>query len=348
MRKLGGTMVVLVLLGLFAICGTAARARPADSAAASVPGGIALGIYEPAPNPFRHGAAIDRYAEEVGRKPAYAWFSVKWENGSTGAYQEFDPRALDQFRIRGIMPGLNWDASRGSALNKDQPDFSWRTIASGKHDAYIIRVAKAAAAYQHPFLIRLFTEMDGSWYPWGFRVNGNTSPADFVAAWKHVVGIFRREGATNVRFVWCLAGGVLTPNRMNKYGDTLARMYPGDDYVDWVAVDGYTDLGSHPRSLQAVFQTAYQFLLGISRRPLMFSEVGATEDPSNPTAKADWITQGFLTTIPTQFPKVKEVNWFNAKDDHGFRNYALNTSRNALDAWRRVVASPLYQAPFPR
>lgn len=313
--------------------------------------GIALGVYQPAADPFSHGTAVDKYTEQVGKKPAFAWFSVKWQNANTGAYQQFDPRLLDQFRTRGIMPGLNWDASKGSALNKNQLNFSWQAITSGKHDTYITQSAKAVASYHYPFIMRVFEEMDGNWYPWGYNVNGNTNPADFVSAWKHIVDIFRKEGATNVQFAWCLAANILTPSRISQYGDILKQLYPGDNYVDWVALDGYSNLGGENLgSLQNVFQPSYQFLKSFTHRPMMFFEVGVTENPNDPMAKANWITQGFLTTIPTVFSDVKVVNWFNGSSDTNpnkpFKkivNWTVDTSQNSLNAWRQVVASPLYQ-----
>ncbi|MFH0863835.1 MAG: glycosyl hydrolase [Candidatus Gottesmanbacteria bacterium] len=302
---------------------------------------IALGIYQPAIDPFSHGTAVDQYTEEVGKKPAFAWFSVKWQNVNTGAYQQFDPRLLDQFRTRGIMPGLNWDASKGPALNKNQPDFSWKAIASGKHDTYIQQVATAAAAYHYPFLVRVLAEMNGNWYPWGYSVNGNTNPADFVTAWKHIVDIFRSNGATNVQFVYCQS--VLEASKINSHLDVLKQVYPGDDYVDWIALDGYANSRNQWRSLKDEFQPSYQLLTSFSTRPLIFYEVGAAENPNDPMVKANWITKGFLTTIPEEFPKVVAVAWFNSHDDRNIDNYAVDTSQNALNAWKQVILSPLYQ-----
>ena len=309
--------------------------------------GIALGVYQPAADPLSHGTAVDQYTKEVGKKPAFAWFSVKWENAQTGAYQQFDPRLLDQFRSRGIMPGLTWDASKGSALNKDQPDFSWQTIASGKHDAYITQAAQAAAAYHYPLVLRTLHEMDGNWYPWGYGINGNTNPADYVTAWRHIVDIFRKERATNVQFAWVIAAA--DANILQKHGNILRQLYPGDDYVAWVGIDGYTDLSKQgSKSLEEVFGPSYKFLTAMTKRPIMFFEVGATENPSDPMAKANWIRQGFLTTIPQVFPDVKVVNYFNSKNDKGTKDYAIDTSENSLNAWKQVVASPFYQSKFPQ
>jgi len=309
------------------------------------PLGIAVGIYQPQKHTY-NGLAIDRYTKEVGKKPAFAWLPMTWQR-LDGSYWQFDAQMLDEFRTRGIMPGLNWDPSKGStesytdrqkAIN--QPEFSWKQIISGRHDEYITQFAKDAAAYHYPFILRILHEMDGRWYPWGYSVNGNTNPADYVTAWTHIVDIFRKENATNVQFVWCPS--VLNPDRIQKYGATLKQVYPGDNYVDWVALDGYSNPQNGWRSLQDEFKPSYDFITSFSARPMILFEVGSMEDPADPMARANWITQGFLTTIPSQLPKVKVAVWFNSKDGSG-RDYRLQTSPNALAAWKQVVSNPLYQ-----
>ena len=43
--------------------------------------------------------------------------------------------------------------------------------------------------------------MNGTWYSWGYR---HTSPAVFVAAWRHIVTVFRAAGARNVTWLWTI------------------------------------------------------------------------------------------------------------------------------------------------
>jgi hypothetical protein len=292
---------------------------------------------------------MDRYISEAGRKPAFAWVPMTWQQRD-GSYRQFDARMLQEFRTRGIMPGLTWNPSKGAieayhdrqaAIN--QPDCSWQAIISGKHDKYIARFAKDAAVYHHPFILRMLHEMNGTWYPWGYSVNGNTNPAEYVAAYRHIVDIFRKEDAANVQFVWCPC--VLNPGGLRKYGAMLRQAYPGDNYVDWVALDGYGTSKNDWKSLQEVFQPSYDFITGFSALPMILWELGTMENPADPMARANWIKQGFLTTIPKQLPKVKVVVWFNSKDGSG-RDFSLQTSPNAVAAWKEVLSSPLYQGSF--
>jgi hypothetical protein len=318
---------------------------PTASGAQVVPStGIALGIYLPQKD--TSGANIDVYIRETGKKPAFAWLPMTWQHPD-GSYWQFDSRMLDEFRTRGIMPGLTWEPSKGAVesytvrqVGINQAVFSWKSIASGRHDEYITQFAKDAAAYHYPFILRILHEMDGTWYPWGYSVNGNTNPADYVAAWKHIVDIFRKENATNVQFVWCPS--VLSPDLIQKYGAILKQLYPGDDYVDWLGLDGYSNAQNGYRSLQEEFKPTYDFITGFSTFPVIIYEIGAAVNPSNPMAQADWIMQGLLKTIPNQLPKVKVVTWFNSRDGSG-RDYRLQTSPHTIAAWKQVVASPLYQ-----
>jgi mannan endo-1,4-beta-mannosidase len=48
-------------------------------------------------------------------------------------------------------------------------------------------------------IIGFAPEMNGNWYKWGDQ---NTSPATWVAAWRHVVDVFRANGADNVSWLW--------------------------------------------------------------------------------------------------------------------------------------------------
>ena len=72
--------------------------------------------------------------------------------------------------------------------------------------------------------------MNGYWYSWGYT---HTSPAVFVAAWRHIVHCFRARGAQNVTWLW-------TINTIHKRQGSVPRpWWPGNSYVTWVGIDGY-------------------------------------------------------------------------------------------------------------
>jgi beta-mannanase len=56
-------------------------------------------------------------------------------------------------------------------------------------------------AFGSPVVIGFGHEMNAYWYSWGYR---HTRAATFVAAWRHIVTLFRARGARNVTWLWTL------------------------------------------------------------------------------------------------------------------------------------------------
>jgi hypothetical protein len=68
----------------------------------------------------------------------------------------------------------------------------------------------------------------------------------------------------------------------------------------------------------------------------MFTEVATAGQGAD---KAEWIRTGFLSAIPTLFPKVVAVIWWERDDQTDWR---ISSSKASEAAWRAVVNSPLY------
>ena len=81
----------------------------------------------------------------------------------------------------------------------DPTGISLAAIASGRYDAYLATYAQAVRAYREPVILSFGHEMNGTWFSWGYRY---TSPAVFVAAWRHIVTLFRAVGTRNVTWLW--------------------------------------------------------------------------------------------------------------------------------------------------
>jgi mannan endo-1,4-beta-mannosidase len=108
---------------------------------------------------------------------------------------------------------------------------SLTAIASGQYDTYLRSYASAVRAFGYRVILSFGHEMNGYWYSWGYR---HASPAAFVAAWRHIVTVFRASGVRNVTWLWTVnvmhpRGGIPSP----------VRWWPGSSYVNWVGIDGY-------------------------------------------------------------------------------------------------------------
>jgi hypothetical protein len=325
---------------------------PSGSPASTAGSGIALGIFEKFSSQGSNYSSISRFISTLGRTPAIIQGFFGWKN-SNGSDMAFPSSFVHYVASVGATPMITWQPGQAGAYNQpngqggggtsaarlNQPQFSLNALSGGSQDAFIRQWAQAAKAYGRPVYVRLMHEMNDHNYPWSLGVNGNTSPAQYVAAWRHIVGIFQQVGATNVQFVWCVGA--------NPKNSPLQALYPGDAYVQWASIDGYNRLKNQPgwETMADIFGRAYQEITSFSDRPIMIAETGSVEDPGNPQAKAQWITTGFLDQIPQEFPRIKAVLYFDSVG-RGF-TYPLSSSPQAMAAFKQVAASPEYQATAP-
>lgn len=284
------------------------------------PGRIALGVS--IANAPDDPARLDAYSRLAGAKPALVMWYQNWSEPL------FYTRQMDAVAARHEVPVISWNP-QGKA-DDPQARISLRAIAVGHYDTYVRQAARSAARWGRPFFIRFAPEMNGRWMSYGPGRNGNT-PRAFVSAWRHVVAIFRSAGASNVRWVW-------SPNADCNGNCPFTRLYPGDSWVDWVALDGYNP-GTRVakwRGLADILGGSYATLEKITSKPVMVGETGSAEQGGD---KAQWIRQALLEDLPAKFPRVRALVWFDRVKEADWR---VNSSPASLAAWREVVGSDLY------
>jgi len=285
---------------------------------------------------FVHGApqdpaALDRFTEQIGRGLAIvSWFEA-WGSSTAVTGDVIRLELLKHVTDRGAIPMITWEPW-DPAAGIDQPAYQLACIARGDFDAYVDSWAYRLAAYGGPVLLRFAHEMNAPWYPWGIGVNDHTA-ADYVAAWRHVRERFREAGATNVAWVWCIDATTV--------GDPpLGELYPGDDAVEWLAMDGYnwgTSFATTTwRPLVEVFGDAYEQVSALGARPMMIAEIASTEGGGN---KARWISEGFAL-LPERFPRIEVVCWFNEKQD--VADWRVESSPASLAAFTEAVGQPIW------
>jgi hypothetical protein len=274
------------------------------------------------------GAALDAFAARSGVMPKIAMYYQDWTEGWSTAL--VNPRFVDPIVARGAIPMITWEPNLDTGDPVNQPEYSPARIAAGAFDTYVRRAAREAAAYGQPILLRFAHEMNGTWYSWG-AIPGNT-PGDYVAMWRHVVSIFREEGASNVRWVWA-------PNVYGQGGvEPFQAYYPGNEWVDYVALDGYNWGGlrlSGWRSFAEVFGPSYQAMTELTGKPLMISETATPEEGGD---KAAWIRE-IPTVLETQMPRVRALVWFDRVKETDWR---IDSSPASDLAFRELAAAPLF------
>lgn len=204
-------------------------------------------------------------------------------------------------------------------------------ITNGSKDAYIKGFADDAKSYGGDVYLRPFHEMNGNWYPWGGTV-GSNSAAKLVAAWRHVHDIFVAEGASNVKFVWC----VNNDNVPSTSANAISGFWPGDAYVDFASIDGY-NFGTYAswstwRSFSNVIGAAYSSITGLTSKPIIIAETGCVEQGGS---KAAWVADMF-NVIPRAYPRIVGVCWFDALKGEDWR---MDSSTASADAFRTSLAA---------
>jgi hypothetical protein len=214
----------------------------------------------------------------------------------------------------------------------------WARIASGKEDAYLKTIAQHFVALNNPAFFVLDAEPETN-------VGIRGSAADYRAAWRHVVTLFRTVGAKNVAFVWSTTAYAFRPE--SGESALAASMYPGDGLVDWVASDPYNFVnGGNWNSLAFEVDPWYQWARTTHPdKPLMLSEWGSKEDPAQPGRKAAWFRSA-LTALQTKYPKIHAVVYFDEeKAEHGTVNdWRIDTSAPSLTAFAEISRAAWFRA----
>jgi beta-mannanase len=299
-----------------ALAAFAVVAWPAGATAAPP---IKLGAY--IPNAPEDAHALDSYAAEVGRKPDIV---MNYSNVTDPLLTATD---ISNLEARGETPMVTWQLYKSGWSG---PTISLAGIAAGTYDGSLRRAADLAKSLPFDVMIRFGHEMNGDWYRWSGQ------PAAYVAAWRHIVTVFRHEGASNVKWVW-------SPN-VDQGSYPFAKYFPGDSWVDYVALDGYNwgtaGVGTDRwQTLSQVFSSSYEQITRMSTKPVIIAETSSSDVGGD---KADWIRDGFLKTIPQEFPRVRAVLWFNRVMEE---DWTVDSSDASLRAYRDVVSSSIYGGP---
>ncbi len=260
----------------------------------------------------------------------------------------------------GVFPDvarIQWDIQTGRMplqswrvlFNNQNPNAcaTAQAIISGVYDVQLQKQAQAAKALGSTILVRYNYEMTGNKENTcftGFPVLSNIPVAgrEYVAAWRHIVDLFRQSGATNVKWVW--APGDYTFNQGN-----WQPFYPGDQYVDWIGVDVY-NLVDTPQSFdsQPGVEAFYNAMAPFGK-PLMVSENGAYNDPTlNPDPETMMISTA--REWLEAHPAVAAYVWWDSAADQlppppyaGTGYYLVG---RGLAAYRAMGADPYFQTTW--
>jgi hypothetical protein len=291
-----------------------------------------LGIYKPElPYSFDGMRSLE---DSLGMRFTLVSFYQAWGEGPENLFPSYLMSAIHR---AGAVPVLTWEPwvtefSRPGLKSSGTREHRYlKDIADGAYDFYIVPWAKEAVAWGKPLFLRFAHEVSNHQYPWSSQ-NGNR-PEDYIRAWWRVHRLFDSLGASNVIWVWC-------PYKLEDLSS-----YPGDEYVDWTALDVFNygdllvdegDLRWH--SFDQLTSSLYQMLEPL-RKPIMVAETGCSDLGGN---RAVWYRE-MVAQLRQKYSGIKALVLFeNPADRTSGRlqiDWCIAADPEALEAMREAVAS---------
>lgn len=240
-----------------------------------------------------------------------------------------------------IEAGFAAGGARKVLVSWDMGATRFTEWSSGRHDAYLDQIVAKALAYPHDLYVRPWPEMNGDWQTFQPTVDGKLPHGgtydEFIAAWRHVVSYTRSHGATNLKWVF-------NPTT-DTYAQTtpIAKIWPGDDYVDVLGLDGF-NWGKDNKwgrwlSFKRIYQRQYANLTALSPTdPVWVCEFGSKEPRKSDGApvdrkhsKAKWL-RGALKH--KGMPRIEVMIHFNENKE---RDWRIESSKETLKMFRKLL-----------
>lgn len=300
--------------------------------------------------------ALDRWQ---GRRMAVVSIYTSWRDRREVQDELFRGRLPDIWRS-GRVPMVTWEPFTELRTSRHVE----RRIAEGRYDRFAIAWARRmreflsgedgvlGTADDRRALLRLAPEMNGADAPWTAR-RGADPPEDYVRMWRRLHSFFARAGIDRSRlaWVWCV-------NVTDDGGVPAERFWPGEDVVDWMAVDGY-DWGGVGRRVPhrqpgEIFAPMLARLRALSSRPIAIAET-ATSSRGGKYRKSGW-AESLLLWAPRAgvrmvvwFDVDKEADWALFGGARGDERHRPGPGRGwrAYSGWRRGLAAVEVAEPDP-
>lgn len=249
---------------------------------------------------------------------------------------------LDEISQNGWAPLI----SSNPYFFKDCPDKGenlYKTVGSGKCDAFLKDAVNNMKSFNKPIFFRFAWEMNLPSMYWSTQKT-KSAPADFITAWRKFYKISKEQEADNI--IW-----VLSFNTTNSVTTPFKELFPGNEYVDWVAIDGYNWGNTHPwagwASFNGTFKASYQELAALTNKPVMISEVNSAPTGTGGD-KALWLKDMLDVQIPQEFPNIKAVILFNEDKSEGEKiDWRMEKSPEYINALKESFKNPIYKSAYP-
>jgi len=202
----------------------------------------------------------------------------------------FDTTHTNAIHAAGQTPVISWMYGTGSA--PPNTTYTLSNLLAGNFDTYMTTYLNAVKALGYTVYVAWSAEMNGNWQQYSEGVNGNTT-GQYALAWKYVHDLATSLGVTNIKWVW-------QPSSIYTTSTPLAGLYPGDAYVDVVAMSGYnwgaTQPGGWVDPPDLYNPTLAEIATLTTSKPIWIGEMGCCPDDGG--SKTAWYA-AFFAWLPT-------------------------------------------------
>ncbi len=199
------------------------------------------GVYEPS---FKDAFSRAKAFEAVTGMETSV---VAWHMDFT---DRFPLEACAQVWASHRIPMIKWDLKSANSART----ISIRSIVEGDLDPYLQSWADEAAQFEHPVFIELLRQFNRAQVTWS-AVSQQQNASQIAAAFRKIVEVFRDRGADNVRWIWCPHIFPNPPTGANNLEDA----FPGKNYVDFTALEGFDLNRTTPSDLPLSFEQMFGF-----------------------------------------------------------------------------------------
>jgi mannan endo-1,4-beta-mannosidase len=236
-----------------------------------------------------------------------------WDYDDFANHQK-DPALWDK-----LDKSKNDRRSRCEAILKD-PKVNANFMKSLESMAGLFKSIKDDEGKAIPILFRPFHEQTGGWFWWG---KGHCSEKDFADIWKLTVKTLRDKHEVH-QLIY-----VYSPNQMNDTPGTYYQGYPGDEYVDVLALDAYHDLDTQAGSVKTGQDLAWMVrearkkgkIAALSETGLESFRTGKWGGGSSGTPNQKWFSQNLGLALAND-PDAKDLAyimvWRNGSESHHY------------------------------
>jgi beta-mannanase len=298
---------------------------------------------------------VARYTRDferlVGKDVALTIIGDEWTESI-----RFPAVLAGEARNSGYVPVIHirpWSVKR--RFTGQDPRYSLQRIIDGWYDNELRAYARDVRNFRQPVLLSFAPEANGNWYPWSGAFAGGEygasygdpilpdGPERYRDAYRRFVDIFRQERVENASWVFHISSASKPEASWNE----IHAYYPGDEYVDWLAVSVYSAQvpGDYWSDFSAGLDAPYAALSALSAdKPIAVLEYGTIEDRAAPLRKADWITAALTSVKFGWYPRIKAMAYWHESSWMPWENndMRVSSSTSALDAYRQEIADPFF------